>query len=63
MSTNKKLKGFKLHPKDLQLLAKLAKQFDVPQTTLIEVSLAQFFALPEARQRELLKAFLTRHLD
>lgn len=58
----KKIKGFKLYSEDIALLAKLAKKFVCPETTIVEVALKNFSGLSESKQRELIADYLTRKL-
>jgi len=60
--SNKKLKGFKFHLEFLDKLREIGEKFKQPDTTIVECALEHFFFLPESKQKELIKKFLTKNL-
>lgn len=58
----KKLKGFKFFPEFIKRLAKAAQTFSIPETTVIESATEHFLNLPEDKQREIIKKYLTKNL-
>lgn len=60
--SNKKLNGFKFFQKFLDKLSKAAKKFAQPETIIVEARLNHFFDLPEAKQCEIIKHYLTKNL-
>ena len=60
--SNKKLKGFKFHLELLDQIRETGEKFKQPDTTIVESALEHFFSLPETKQKELIKKFLTKNL-
>jgi len=60
--SNKKLKGFKFHLELLDQLRETGEKFNQSDTTIVEAALNHFFSLPESKQKELIKKFLTKGL-
>lgn len=58
----KKLKGFKFFPEFIKQLAKTAQTFSIPETKVLESATEHFFDLPEDKQREIIKKYLTKNL-
>jgi hypothetical protein len=61
MSTNK-LKGFRLSDQFVKLVEKSSKAYNLDQSRLIEALLFHFQNLAEAKQKEIIKEYLTKDL-
>jgi len=61
MSTTK-LKGFHLPSDLIKKFSMYCKSIPIPESRFIEALIENFFSLPESKQKELIKKFLTKGL-